>query len=181
MCKVSGHDTQHNRAIPSFDFAKEDYDSLNHFLCSSDFSPCFESSDIEHIWTFISGLIKDGIKQLSVIVITSRSGLILLLGTTQTVFELYDINITNTLPSRMNPSLLTWKTCCKPRSVVTRLIMNLTWSPTFLTTTQRLQVHPQPSSIPHSVHHESCSVWFYAKSVNRSTVTFISTQCIFIL
>ena len=31
--------------------------------CSSDFSPCFESDDIEFVWSYISDLIKDGVKQ----------------------------------------------------------------------------------------------------------------------
>ena len=53
----------HNQATTSFDFTKGDYNSLCYFLSNSDFSPCLESDNIEHVWCYISELIKDGIKQ----------------------------------------------------------------------------------------------------------------------
>jgi len=49
--------------MESFDFAKGDYDYPCYVLSSSDFSPCFESNDIEHVWCYLSDLIKNGIKQ----------------------------------------------------------------------------------------------------------------------
>ena len=55
------HDV-HNRTTTSFGFTKGDYDSLCYFL-NFDFSPCLESNNIEHVWCYISELIKDGIKQ----------------------------------------------------------------------------------------------------------------------
>ena len=61
--QTNNSNIQHSRAVTSFNFSKGDYDSFNYFLSSSDFSPCFESNDIEHVWTYISDLIKDGIKQ----------------------------------------------------------------------------------------------------------------------
>ena len=54
---------QCGRTITSFDFSRGDYTSLNHFLSISDFSVCYESNNIEHVWTYISNLIKDGIRQ----------------------------------------------------------------------------------------------------------------------
>ena len=60
--QILNHDV-HNQATTSFDFTKGDYDSLCYFLSNSDFSPCLESDNIEHVWCYISELIKDGIKQ----------------------------------------------------------------------------------------------------------------------
>jgi len=57
------NDDTHNQATTSFDFNKGDYNSLCHFLSNCDFTPCFESNNIEYMWCYISELIKDGIKQ----------------------------------------------------------------------------------------------------------------------
>jgi len=52
-----------NRVTTSFDFTKGNYEGLCHFLSNCDFSPCFESVDIEFAWCYISGFIKEGMKQ----------------------------------------------------------------------------------------------------------------------
>ena len=57
------NDGTHNQATSSFDFNKGDCNSLCHFLSNCDFTPCFESNNIEYVWYYISELIKDGIKQ----------------------------------------------------------------------------------------------------------------------
>ena len=120
------HNVQHKKATTSFNFSVGGYDSLNYFLSSSDFSPCFESNDIEFVWTYISDLIKDGIKQYIPFTRSyNHNQPILLLDTTPTVFELSDINILNILLSRMKLNLQTWKTCNKLKSIVLRLITNL--------------------------------------------------------
>ena len=40
-----------------FDFCKADYSRISSFLLDSDFSPVFESDNIEFIWSFIKSLI----------------------------------------------------------------------------------------------------------------------------
>jgi len=52
------HEVHHNKAMESFDFAKG-VSAI--FLSSSDFSPCFESNYNEHMWCYISDLIKNAI------------------------------------------------------------------------------------------------------------------------
>jgi len=42
-------------------FARGDFDGLCHYLSNSDFTPCYQTSDIEFIWCFISTIIKNAI------------------------------------------------------------------------------------------------------------------------
>ena len=41
-------------------FANGDFVGLCHHLSNADFTPCFQSNDIEFVWSFISTLIKSG-------------------------------------------------------------------------------------------------------------------------
>ena len=41
-------------------FANGDFVGLCHYLSNADFTPCFQSNDIEFVWSFISTLIKSG-------------------------------------------------------------------------------------------------------------------------
>ena len=51
---------------------QRDYNSLCYFLNNSDFSPCLEFDNIEHVWCYISELIKDMIKQFTPTVRVNR-------------------------------------------------------------------------------------------------------------
>ena len=57
------HDV-HNRATTSFDFTKDDYDSLCYFFRNSDFTPCLDSHNIEQVWCNIRDFIKDNLSNL---------------------------------------------------------------------------------------------------------------------
>ena len=53
-----------NRLVTKLpNFSNGDYDGLCHYLNNSDFNPCFQSDDIEFVWSFISTLIKNAINQ----------------------------------------------------------------------------------------------------------------------
>ena len=53
-----------NRLVTKLpNFSNGDYDGLCYYLNNSDFNPCFQSDDIEFVWSFISTLIKNAINQ----------------------------------------------------------------------------------------------------------------------
>jgi len=45
--------------IYNFIYSKGDYEGLNNFLCSADFSTCFPTNDVEFIWFFIKYALND--------------------------------------------------------------------------------------------------------------------------
>ena len=49
--------------IHFLNFSKGDYEGLCHFLSTVDFSHCFQSEDIEFIWSYLNALIKDVINK----------------------------------------------------------------------------------------------------------------------
>ena len=53
--------TQKHFSVCLYDYSKADYNGLNNFLSSIDFSVCEQFTDIESIWSFIKDSILDGI------------------------------------------------------------------------------------------------------------------------
>ena len=56
----------HQRREPFYiyDYSKGDYESLNMYLRSTDFSDCYHSSDVEYIWTSVQYIQGDGASSL---------------------------------------------------------------------------------------------------------------------
>jgi len=49
--------------INILDYSKADFESINKYLSHIDFTPCFQSSDVELVWSFIKETIMDSIHQ----------------------------------------------------------------------------------------------------------------------
>ena len=52
-----------NESYNTLNFSKGDYESLCYFLGTVDLSPCYQSEDIEFIWSYLSTIIKDAINR----------------------------------------------------------------------------------------------------------------------
>ena len=46
-------------SINLYDYSKADFDSINEYLSHVDFSPCFNSSDVEFVWALIKDILLD--------------------------------------------------------------------------------------------------------------------------
>ena len=64
-------------SINLYDYCKADFDSINEYLSHVDFSPCFNSSDVEFLWALIKEILLDVIHQLFY---KSRSNLMIFLN-----------------------------------------------------------------------------------------------------
>ena len=49
--------------ITILDYSKANYDGLNQFLSSTDYSTCYQSENVEFVWSFVKSLLLQGIRR----------------------------------------------------------------------------------------------------------------------
>ena len=111
--------------IHFLNFSKGDYEGHCHFLSTVDFSHCFQSEDVEFIWSYLNALIKDAInKFVPTSPISNLSGSILIFDIILNVWEHLGTNLTNVLLKTIRRSMKTSQTSSKQKLTQQKLTTN---------------------------------------------------------